>query len=539
MKQKLTIIAVLLMAAMAIPAVAQKKQPKDPDHAKYVIKAVKHNDVRGDRLVYWLDNVVPQNINFDMEGKYDGHYDSITQKVSFIFRNASTIPSNKINDTIILWRKLKNGSWKQDAEKTENKLKFETSKIMSVMLVLDCSGSMTEDGSNNFAIMKRNALEFLDMLYMQSDMSGNIHVGVIGFSTTTYADEHTLSPLPLNRSNYDRIYAHINNLQSIKQSGTAYYYSLDKAVEILERHYNNIGDKALFSGAAIVGFSDGKDNLSMNIKKAKPIVSTDQYLEYLQIPSNFCDRRIGGKELLSTAICFLGNNVDEEEWQSMLSDTRSIFNCGHGDRVRSITDIKKLKEAFDQIAKNLIERNTVLVCQVPSAIIDDVAWTIVEYDNYVPPASPAPQSPKQPVKIWMGVGLEGGLALMSYEKYSYSEYYGTYYLSEEGTESHPFGGLHVDAAWPLSTSFALGATASLTYCDGIGFAVGPLAKVTFKNNSALLASIGIRNIIDGIHPYLSVGWKFSSPWYISAFTTLNGGLWDFGVGVGYSILGGK
>ena len=233
------------------------------------------------------------------------------------------------------------------------------------------------------------------------------------------------------------------------------------------------------------------------------------------------------KRVHSTIVTVRGD--DMTDGQERLFDQRAQEICND---VRKLKDMSQLAAEFKKLAEDLVNSNFILYCYIPVGASGRVGWTFADENT-------KQQKERKPVKMWLGVGLEGGMALMSYEKYSYSEYYGTYYLSEEGTESHPFGGLHVDAAWPLSTSFALGATASLTYCDGIGFAVGPLAKVTFKNNSALLASIGIRNIIDGVHPYLSVGWKFSSPWYISAFTTLNGGLWDFGVGVGYSILGGK
>lgn len=536
-----------MMLLMSIPMMGQERKPKDPDHATYVIKGVKHNDVRGDRMVYWLDNVIEKNIWFEKQNMYSGVVNENTQKVSFVFKHADTRNPNKFNDRIILWRKDKDGVWRQDAEKTENRQEFQKEKIMSIMLVLDCSGSMTEDGSDNFSVMQSAVLDFLSLLYNRSNKVGNIHVGVIGFNTTKYADLHTLEPLPLNVQNYSRIYNYINNLQSVKESGTAYYYSLDKAVDVLEKHYNSLSRQDLFSGASIVGFSDGKDNLSMDIKKR--IVSTDQYLEHLQVSSNFCGRKIGSQQLDLHAVCFLGKNVDNAEWKSMLGDTRSIFNCTNEDRVKSVTNINALKAEFENIANGLIDKHMDLVCQVPAAIVGDVAWTIEEYD-YIKPAPVVVEKPKKARRpIWFGLSLDLGTHSFTKEETSSSsvfvgyDYWGdpvysTSSSTYEYESSAIYLGMTLDFAISLNNRFAIGPTASIGMIDfeELRLMLGPLAKFTFDNNSAILASLSL-GVMEEFAVELRAGYKFKSPFYITAAAHFGAGS-GVGIGVGWSF-GGK
>lgn len=107
-------------------------------------------------------------------------------------------------------------------------------------MILDCSGSMTENGSSNFAIMQQSALAFLDTLHKDYRVRKNIRVGLIGFNTTKYADGHSYSPMPLTDENYQKIRSYINGLRSVENSGTAFYYSVDKGVDLLKEDYNSL-----------------------------------------------------------------------------------------------------------------------------------------------------------------------------------------------------------------------------------------------------------------------------------------------------------
>ena len=72
------------------------------------------------------------------------------------------------------------------------------------------------------------------------------------------------------------------------------------------------------------------------------------------------------------------------------------------------------------------------------------------------------------------------------------------------------------------------------------FRIGPLAKFTFSNGAAFLAGFGFQNwAIKDTPVYVTLGWKFKSPWYINA--TINGfeDPFSFCIGAGYSVLGGR
>ncbi len=519
MKHKLTFMAVIMMA-LTLPAVAQNKEKRtDPDHAQFnIVGTMSYSN--GKR---YLNDARGKNIQFEYVASRQAH---ATDSADLVVRfdSVETMPPGKFIAPNGKMRKLdfwrydeEVGEWIYDSEVRQGKKEMESTMKTNIMLVIDNSKSLKQD----FKKVQDAAIEFVGQLYRESGNRDIFRVGVIGFSTVKFTKIRDITPL--NAANYRDIVTFIRNLEM--ENGTALYYSLETALDMLEEDAKAIG-KDVYKESRIYAFTDGLDQASVD--DARGLSTPTQYFDHLKpIMKGKRIMNMPNKRVHSTIVTVRGD--DMTDGQERLFDQRAQEICND---VRKLKDMSQLAAEFKKLAEDLVNSNFILYCYIPVGASGRVGWTFADENT-------KQQKERKPVKMWLGVGLEGGMALMSYEKYSYSEYYGTYYLSEEGTESHPFGGLHVDAAWPLSTSFALGATASLTYCDGIGFAVGPLAKVTFKNNSALLASIGIRNIIDGVHPYLSVGWKFKSPWYISAFTTLNGGLWDFGVGVGYSILGGK
>lgn len=522
MKQKRLFMAILAMAMM-VPAVAQrdKSKLKNPDEASYSIRGTMQV-IDGKR---YLNDARGKNIQFEY---VSSRFAAPTQMADLVVRFDSIETSHPGGMTsLFFWRyDVEVGEWIFDSEVRQGEKELESTMKTNIMLVVDNSKSLGDD----FKKVQDAAIEFVGQLYRESQGRDIFRIGVIGFSTVQFTKIREISPL--DATNYRQIVDFIRGLEM--RNGTAFYYSLEKALNMLENDARTNISRDEYKESRIYAFTDGLDQASVD--DSRKLSTPTEYYDHLRPMMRGVNRKkimgLPKKSVHSTIVTVRGGDMTDK--QEKLFDQRAQEIC---DTVRKLTDMNQLIAEFKKLASDLVNNNYVLYCYIPVGANGRVGWTFNEEKVYVAP--PKPVELKKPVKMWLGVGLEGGLALMSYEKYSYSEYYGTYYLSEEGTESHPFGGLHVDAAWPLSTSFALGATASLTYCDGIGFAVGPLAKVTFKNNSALLASIGIRNIIDGVHPYLSVGWKFSSPWYISAFTTLNGGLWDFGVGVGYSILGGK
>lgn len=130
--------------------------------------------------------------------------------------------------------------------------------------------------------------------------------------------------------------------------------------------------------------------------------------------------------------------------------------------------------------------------------------------------------------LWLGIAIEGGMDFCLYE-----------YTNSKELIKSPTIGLAVDVPFIASETFSFGASASVNINNGIfGGYGGVLAKINFKNNSAMLLGAGFASISTYLQYYAKLGYKFSSPWYITAIG-YTGETNGFLVGIGYSIIGGK
>lgn len=529
MKHKLSILVVFLMTAMMLPAVAQNtsKTLKNPDEATYAITGRMESSKSGGTTTYELLNPQGSQRNGGyIKFKQMPHYYGTTidgEQVRFSLENAETNRPSRFSGDMVFWSWNDEAEeWQIDMESGSGRSEYESASYVNFMLVLDCSGSMQRE----LAEMKSSAKYFLRKMLDVSGGKGNVRIGIIGFSTVEYSQNHTQDPLPLTRENYDRLCNYIDRLND--GGGTALWYSLNAAAERLQRDYTqNLRGKS-YAGAAIIAFTDGHDNTSND----ETYTSSKEYYNYTL--RYFPSQTVNGYNIASWIVGLRGGDITSDNiWKATIGQFMKV-----ADKFIPISRIDELHDQFDKIAEDLIERNTVLNLRVAKGISGRVGWTFPEEKAYVP-APPAPKPPKQPVKMWMGLGVEAGSVIVE------NKYYGNGYY-DEWTEMGYYGGMHLDAAWALSSSFSLGGTVSLLYSmlpyegemeGGVGFGIGALGKIDFPNSSALLLGIGGK-IIDGFNSYLMVGYKFKSPWYITACPVFAGGL-GFGVGIGYSIVGGK
>ena len=408
---------------------------------------------------------------------------------------------------MIFWRWIEigdGGEWQIDRESGSASNRYENATYLNFMLVLDCSGSM-KDGIRE---VKDNAKYFLRRMLQASD-KGNVRVGIIGFNTVAYSKTHTLDPIPLTHGNIDRLNNFIESFDA--DGGTALYYSVNTATEKLQKDYEkNIKGKK-FAGSAIIAFTDGMDNTSTD----EMYNSSKRYIEYTM--RYFPQQTVNGMDILSWCVGKRGEDITSDKiWNANVDQLEKVF-----DNFIPISQMYELRNEFDKIINNLIQRNTVLGLQVANGTSGRVGWTIPEYEDYR-----LPPPPKEPSNFWLGLGVEIGTS-------SYYDYYYDY------SESSVAAALRVDAAWPISEKFALGGTLSLGYSEGdVVYKVGPLAKISFSNGTALLAGLGVNNWGDSDEApvYFTLGWKFKSPWYINFSYS---GLESYSVGIGYSICGGK
>lgn len=536
MKQKLTIAAIALVA-MLFPTVAkaQNVQHTPPDKATWAITGDMRAFMQGGTPVYELNNPDGIRPNGYIKFKSQLHYYGTSQQgeqVVFSLENAETDRPNKFKGAMHFWSwNDVAGEWQLDEESGSGRREYENSSIASVMLVLDYSGSM----GNDIGQVKRAAKSFLKKMLDVSEGKGNVRVGVIGFNTVEFSKTHTMEPMPLTQRNYLTLCSFIDGMDAI--GGTALYYSVNAAAEILQRDFaQNIQGKK-FGGAAIVAFTDGHDNTSTD--ESKGYVSSKDYFNYTK--GYFPKQMVNGMDILSWCVGNRGSDITSDNiWNATKKQFTEVF-----DYFIPIEHIEDLNDRFDYIATSLIERNTVLNLRVARGISGPVAWTFddEEYVYVSPTPQPKPlPKPSGENKFWLGVGLEGGGAFCRYREYGwwYNSFEGQdeWVLREEGSYLYPYIGVNIDAAFHLSSKFAIGASGSFMMTSNIdpGFKVGPLIKYTFNNNSALLVGAGMKMwfgdfYLNDIDLYLSLGWKFKSRWYVTA----NAGLYSYGLSVGYSI----
>lgn len=490
MKQKRLLLAVLAMAMM-VPVWAQNKPRTSPDKAKYSIIGTM-NYRNGQR---WLDNPMGKNITFEYdETRPAMPTDKADLEVRFDFVKTDH-PMTKLD----FWRyDAEVGEWIYDSEVRQGDTVAVSKMQTNVMLVIDKSSSLKGD----FPKVQEAAIEFVNQLYTASREKGvTFRVGVIAFSTVKFTEIREITTL--NATNYNEILSFIRGLKM--ENGTALYYSLDKALDMLEKDTRENIKADEYRESRIYAFTDGLDQAS--IDDSKGITSPTQYYETIRTKMKGPQRRLimnmPRKIVRSTMVTVRGDDMTEKQIQ--LFDERAEQIC---DNVRKLDDMTKLVTEFKELASDLVNSNFMLYCYIPEGANGLVGWTFRDEKAV---------KERKPGKFWMGVSAEIG-------NYSY-----------EG----PFAGVNVDMTFPISKSFSLGFTAAASYDSyGLGGHGGILSKITFENRSALLIGAGAISQQSYLDYYVKIGWKFKSPWYVSAYGFAGEGSGII-LGVGYSIFGGR
>lgn len=411
--------------------------------------------------------------------------------------------------------------WIYDSEVRQGQTKSVTKMQSNLMLVLDNSSSLKED----FVKVKDAAIKFVDQLYRSSNEQGVVfRIGVIGFSTIEFTKVRGITPL--DADNYNEIIAFIRGLEM--RNGTALYYSLEKALDMLDEDTRKNIPAEVYRESRIYAFTDGLDQAS--IDDSRGLITPTLYYESLRPKMKGSTRRLMAnrpKKIVRSAIVTVRGD-DMTDGQERQLDQRAQEIC---DTVFKEKNISELMERFKYLATDLVNSNFTLYCYIPQGASGLVGWTFADDKAKKQPRTPSEK------KLWMGLGLDAG----------FFEYYEGYYQEGHGYtewyEQCPFLALRTDMAWPITKWFGLGFTASMgldmTYFEEFLFTVGPLMKFTFNNNSALLLGTNVRTDFDNdLYMGVDVGWKFKSPWYVKAFVGGGDGM-SMSLGIGYSIIGGK
>lgn len=432
MKHKL--LLTLIGLAVAFSVMAQSNRT-NPDVAKYYIKGNLSIEKGADgKTVYKLSQIDNSGIYFE-----DPHATRIGKETSledvlFQFSRASTDYPGGINTPLDFWRYDNTiNEWQPDVETRQGTAGVETKKSMVVMLVLDCSSSLGTD----FNLVQGAANSFVRSLYESSKGSGNIKLGIVGFSKIN--ETRVFNIRPLTSGSYYEMTSFINGLST--QNGTALYYAMDKSISELMEEYcrNSIPSSEPLSAAIMVTFTDGLDQTSRN--PDKNILTADNYYDEIlaKYGTKMQNKNFNGIRLQHEIRGVKGNDIISE---AQLGKFRRIGeSLGNFKLLNNYSDLGR---EFEDIADSLIDQWRILNLYVPNSFSGRVAWT---YPGERVKPAPLPP-PKTGRNVFLGLNFTLGVPMTMpyYESYNYDYGFGIGSALKLG----------IDFAWPVSDNFAIG-----------------------------------------------------------------------------------
>lgn len=495
MKKHFILLAATLLLSLSAMAQADK--------AKFYIEGQLSTPNRTGES-WKLYNIHAKGISFGGADTIVGH--DTDKGVQLIFEHAATEHPQGFACGMKFYRWQNNsGRWQIDSEVEDAQAAFSQQKVMSIMLVLDCSASI---GSSDFLKLKQAAKQFLDVI-MDKSSDGNVHVGIVGFNSMQ--NTRTLGLQPLTKENRSAINDFIDGLQL--NNRTAFYYAINQALDNIKRYTStlNVGNDKVYDGSFVIAFTDGYDNDSFDPQIGKAAEGTEH--RYFQHVNNrIMHERIAGAPIESYVLAIRGNDVprDNNDFERVLS---ALSHNSSSNKFYSLANFDRLQSAFEEIGTNLINKWQNIYCYIPRGYDGRVRWTIECGDV--------------PRKFFMGIhGAIGGMG-----KYTTRDS-----VQRPGSAVIAVG---LDMTFPVTDLVSVGGFVELnTNFQGVGFAFTPEVAFTFPNNSAVIAGIGYRGM-DNFQSnafMLRLGYKLTNKWYFSSSYSTGRGSAVL-LGVGYTIFG--
>lgn len=454
-----------------------------PNDAQYYIKGI-FDVTTGTSATYTLTNVETKGVTLkDPRGTYYGAYQDAHDDVMFTFNDVETTCPTKY-DYISYWVYDEEiNEWQPDVEIRSADRGMEHRKIMTVMLVLDCSSSLENEFVHDLKYVKEGAKTFLRTMYDASH-SGNIRIGIIGFNSLKRTSIREIQPL--TEGSYLEMVRFVDNFDVA--NGTALYYSLDKALDMTEKYTATLGSADNYVSPIIVTFTDGVDQTSFDNKKG--IKNADSYY-------NVVLNGIKKANVEHFVVPFLGSDIKTEAQKEKFERVlRSLTKPNDNHHYLPVRSMSELGGIFGSIANNLVDRWQILRCYVAPARQGKVCWTFGKKGTKPAPIQPVVKNGRN---IFVGIngtldvplGMPGGM------------YSGLNYFI--------FGAnlkLGVDFAWPLTDRFAMGAYATLGGGPSMTFVNNTYFDGSFDMKFGLLMLAGDLNkkpFIIGIAPCTGYG----------------------------------
>ena len=498
MKKHLTLLAAALLLSLSAFAQADK--------AKFYIEGQLATPNKAGQP-WKLYNIRSQGISFTDNDTIYGH--DTDKGVQLVFDHAATTHPQGFNCGLKFYRWQNNsGRWQVDSEVENAEAAFTQQKVMSIMLVLDCSSSI---GDADFVKLKNAAKQFIDVIIDKS-ADGNVHIGIVGFNSMK--NTRTFDLRPLTKESKREMFQFIDTLKL--NNRTAFYYAINQGLDNIKQYVGKlkIGKEKKYDGNYVIAFTDGYDNDSFDPKIGKAAEGTEhRYFQHVN--QRIMKEKIGGAPIESYVLAIRGNDVDRNntDFERVLS---ALSHNANDNKFYSLTNFDKLQAAFEEIGTNLINKWQSLYCYIPRGYDGRVRWT-VECGDVAR-------------KFFMGAnGSIGGL--------SYPKSVDPAHLNDQGGVMI---GLGLDMTFPVTDLISVGGYVELNASHGVGFGFTPTVAFSFPNNSAIILGIGYRGT-DHFHSngfLMRAAYKLTNPWYVTASYSIGHGK-TFMVGAGYTIFGRK
>lgn len=498
MKKHLTLLAAALLLSLSVFAQADK--------AKFYIEGQLATPTKTGQP-WKLYNIRSQGITFTDSDTIYGH--DTDKGVQLVFDHAATTHPQGFNCGLKFYRWQNNsGRWQVDSEVENAEAAFSQQKVMSIMLVLDCSSSI---GDADFVKLKSAAKQFIDVIIDKSS-DGNVHIGIVGFNSMK--NTKTFDLRPLTKESKRDMFQFIDTLQL--NNRTAFYYAINKGLDNIKQYVGKlkVGKEKKYDGNYIIAFTDGYDNDSFDPKIGKAAEGTEhRYFQHVN--QRIMKEKIGGAPIESYVLAIRGNDVDRTntDFERVLG---ALSHNANDNKFYSLTNFDKLQEAFEEIGTNLINKWQSLYCYIPRGYDGRVRWT-VECGDVAR-------------KFFMGVNASiGGL--------SYPASTDPAHINDQGGVML---GVGLDMTFPVTDFISVGGYVELNISRGVGFGFTPEVAFSFPNNSAIILGIGYRGT-DHFHSngfLMRAAYKLSNPWYVTASYSVGHGN-TFLLGAGYTIFGRK
>jgi uncharacterized protein YegL len=501
MKKRLSLLAAALLLSLTLFAQADK--------AKFYIEGQLATPTKTGQP-WKLYNIRSQGITFTDKDTIYGH--DTDKGVQLVFDHAATTHPQEFNCGLKFYRWQNNsGRWQIDSEVENAEAAYTQQKVMSIMLVLDCSSSI---GDADFVKLKKAAKQFIDVIVDKSS-DGNVHLGIVGFNSMK--NTRTFDIRPLTKESRKDMFQFIDTLQL--NNRTAFYYAINHGLDNIKHYVSKlrIDKDKKYDGNFVIAFTDGYDNDSFDPKIGKAAEGTEhRYFQHVN--QRILKEKIGGAPIESYVLAIRGNDVDRNntDFERVLS---ALSHNANENKFYSLTNFDKLQAAFEEIGTNLINKWQSIYCYIPRGYDGRVRWTIECGDVAR--------------KFFMGVS--GNLGWLKYPQ-EYDNATHLYTRRDGGV----ILGAGLDMTFPITNLISVGGYVELNVSNGVGFGFTPEVAFTFPNNSAIMLGMGYRGTdrFQSNGFLLRAAYKHTGPWYfIGSYSVGYGNTVMFGVG--YTVFGRK